>query len=573
MISDGSELLLLVPSLASIVGSLVLPVLGAFPDGCIVFFSGMGPNAQEQLNIGVGALAGSTVLLLTIPWSLCIFGGRVDFDEDTGKPSYKHPKHTTEIKLGNTFVSSCTNSGILLNNTVNVGSYIVMATSLIYLLLQLPGLKYLHSSMDQQADGERIWAIISFIVCVASLVGYLMYQLKLSSLPENPISLAREEYIIESIALGKVTLLGVMAEEFERTNPIKSIGEASRILPSPIDFGSTLDSSELYQAIPLQQPRNVNARQLMRRSSSEKLEILPSNETIERLRRLLKPFFRRYDVDNSGSLSVQELFAVFHDMGEQIPFSEFSTVFESFDEDGSGLIEYEEFVRGTTNYLWRHSHILEQQKQNQSDKTTETDNDEILRVLKTAKEHHIHHEEDEEHEEDELPEDIRSLSPQEQQRRIKWRAFSKMAIGSVVLLIFSEPTIDVISEMGTRTGIGSFYIAFVLAPLISNASELIATYNYACRKTEKSIAISLTALQGAAVMNNTLVLGIFMLLIWTQHLAWEFLSETLTILFVQIAAALLALKRSQTLTDALMYLALYPFALMLKASLEALGWD
>jgi len=63
------------------------------------------------------------------------------------------------------------------------------------------------------------------------------------------------------------------------------------------------------------------------------------------------------------------------------------------------------------------------------------------------------------------------------------------------------------SEIGTRTGIGSFYIAFVLAPLISNASELIATYNYACRKTEKSISISLTALQGAAVMNNTLVLG------------------------------------------------------------------
>ena len=40
--------------------------------------------------------------------------------------------------------------------------------------------------------------------------------------------------------------------------------------------------------------------------------------------------------------------------------------------------------------------------------------------------------------------DIRSLSPQEQQRRIKWRAFSKMVMGSVVLLLFSEPTINVI---------------------------------------------------------------------------------------------------------------------------------
>ncbi|CAM9504609.1 unnamed protein product [Ectocarpus sp. 13 AM-2016] len=68
MISDGSELLLLVPSLAGIVGSVVLPVLGAVPDGAIVLFSGMGDDAQEELSVGVGALAGSTIMLLTVPW-------------------------------------------------------------------------------------------------------------------------------------------------------------------------------------------------------------------------------------------------------------------------------------------------------------------------------------------------------------------------------------------------------------------------------------------------------------------------------------------------------------------------
>ncbi len=33
LISDGSELLLLVPALAGVVGSIVLPILGAVPDG------------------------------------------------------------------------------------------------------------------------------------------------------------------------------------------------------------------------------------------------------------------------------------------------------------------------------------------------------------------------------------------------------------------------------------------------------------------------------------------------------------------------------------------------------------
>lgn len=42
LISDGSELLLLVPSMAGLVGSVVLPVLGAVPDGMMVLFSGLG---------------------------------------------------------------------------------------------------------------------------------------------------------------------------------------------------------------------------------------------------------------------------------------------------------------------------------------------------------------------------------------------------------------------------------------------------------------------------------------------------------------------------------------------------
>ena len=73
MISDGSELLLLVPAVAGLVGSVVLPVLGAVPDGAIVLFSGLGDDAQEQLSVGVGALAGSTIMLLTIPWWGCFF--------------------------------------------------------------------------------------------------------------------------------------------------------------------------------------------------------------------------------------------------------------------------------------------------------------------------------------------------------------------------------------------------------------------------------------------------------------------------------------------------------------------
>lgn len=49
--------------------------------------------------------------------------------------------------------------------------------------------------------------------------------------------------------------------------------------------------------------------------------------------------------------------------------------------------------------------------------------------------------------------------------------------------------------LGERTNISSFYISFVLAPLASNASELIAAFNYSLKKTSRTIVISFAALQ------------------------------------------------------------------------------
>ena len=52
-----------------------------------------------------------------------------------------------------------------------------------------------------------------------------------------------------------------------------------------------------------------------------------------------------------------------------------------------------------------------------------------------------------------------------------------------------------------------FYVAFILAPLASNASECIASYSYATKKTKKTITVSLAALEGAPCMDTTLCLS------------------------------------------------------------------
>ncbi|CAE7665202.1 NCL1 [Symbiodinium sp. CCMP2456] len=166
--------------------------------------------------------------------------------------------------------------------------------------------------------------------------------------------------------------------------------------------------------------------------------------------------------------------------------------------------------------------------------------------------------EGEDDEEEDVPEDLADLEPEEQQKRIKTRAAYQMALGTLLVLVFSDPMVDLLAELGKRLDVSAFYISFVLAPLASNASELVAAYNYAKKRTCKSITTSLSTLEGAAIMNNTFCLGIFLGLVWpcckkaqgmmcafgsmlgaardAAAQAWEFSAETTSILLIEASA-------------------------------------
>jgi hypothetical protein len=110
--------------------------------------------------------------------------------------------------------------------------------------------------------------------------------------------------------------------------------------------------------------------------------------------------------------------------------------------------------------------------------------------------------------------------------------------------------------------------------MASNASELVASYKLAARKTSTAITQSLQTLEGAACMNNTFCLAIFYVLIYYQGLAWKFTAETLTIFFVQILIFGIVIKsNTQTMKDGLIIFLCYPVSLVFVYLLEAMGWD
>jgi len=182
--------------------------------------------------------------------------------------------------------------------------------------------------------------------------------------------------------------------------------------------------------------------------------------------------------------------------------------------------------------------------------------------------------EDGDDEAEEMPDEFKDLKPAEQQKAIIKESFKSMLIGTILVLVFSDPMVDVLAQIGVVTGIPTFYVSFVLAPLASNASELLSSMKLASKKTPSSLTQSLQTLIGAACMNNTFCLGIFLFLIYYQGLAWKFTAETLTIFLVQFLVFLIVIKsKVQTLKTGIFIFSMYPVSLVFVYVLESLGFD
>jgi len=223
-------------------------------------------------------------------------------------------------------------------------------------------------------------------------------------------------------------------------------------------------------------------------------------------------------------------------------------MFEEFDTDKSGSLKFDEVCSFLSTYLQQ---VLKDPPHHE-DKTVPA------------------YEEDEE--EEEMPEDLHDLSPEQQRRRVLFRSIWMMGLGTALVLIFSDPMVDVLSQWGEHTGIPAFYISFVLAPLASNASELLSAYTYAAKKSSKSITTALSTLMGAAIMNNTFCLAIFFALIYCKKLAWKFSAETIAIILIQWVIGLLTIvKKVQSKLDAVLIILCYPGCLLIVWALENLA--
>lgn len=518
MIATGSELLLLIEEMRDVVGSVVLPILGAVPDGAIVLFSGMGPNAQEEVAIGVGALAGSTIMLLTIPWFLSILAGRVNIRLD-GEVMYRHKPR---LWPANNF--SLLRTGVAPKGMVRTSGVYMLITSLSYVFIQFlafgAGTPFValqtKTATMAAAASEHYGAAFVLALCVFFFGYYIFSQFNGS--PE------------------KADNLEAMLEELIKSR----VADKSLSLSAAFNELWTLSVEEATETSGL-----VDMKK-------------------KRLNNVLRYFFSEFDSDKNGHIDDNELSRLMTDLGERLTESELQDLHNEIDADRSGTVSLEEFSLAIPKFIRMRAAQgaspggLAVARPNGASAVEEGGVSPEPEILDA------HEDSDEE----EVPEDLKHDDPKTERRRILMSSFRQMAFGTLLVLIFSDPMVGVMSDMGRRLDISAFYISFVLAPLASNASEVIAAYKYAMKKTRRTVTISLSTLLGAAILNNTFVLAIFMLLIVVKGLAWQFTAETVAILLVELVMGWMSQRRTQTLADGFLVLSLFPLSIFLVAFLE-----
>jgi len=514
LISEGSDLLLLIPSISDLVGSVILPLLGAVPDGAIMFFSGLGDisEAQETLSVGVGAIAGSTIMLLTVPLFLSILAGRVNLGPSGDALYFSKPK----LKPDATNVESLMSSGVSISNIVKQNSVVMIISTIPYILVQTPAIYYAERT-DNIVEAQRPYVLWGFVICIIGFVSYIVFQFKTAH--EERCKLKKFAVMSKLVDKGKVSLEATLytGKQAANTSGESNINENTLLVEQRKAFNNRSDRDY------------VNSY----------------------LRRTLLPTFKKCDKNGDGTLDFDEVTFMFRTLKMDLSKEEAVSVFKLIDEDNSGALSFDEIVKCASIFIQdSHTRTGSQNKDSPEENT------------------------DVEEETEDIPEDISNLPPDQQQAAILKKALINLGIGALLILIFSDPMVDIFQEVAVRANIPPFYVSFALAPLAANASEVLASYYFARKKTSKSITVSLSNLIGAASMNNTFCLSILLGLIYFRGLAWQYTAETLAIIFVQCVAFYLTTKKSLTLLDGIMMLSLFPLSLAFVYVLEnILGLD
>ncbi|XP_073280194.1 sodium/calcium exchanger NCL2-like [Primulina huaijiensis] len=599
-------------------GASVFQIIGSLPEALILLASGLSSSqeqTEEYVSTGVGLLAGSTILLLTLIWGTCITVSRQSFQEHLESHARDSKYYNPIEKL---FISQWPGYGVITDLGTCFTARIMLLSLIPLVMILIP------TAFHLPFHGQQVFVIVTLVVTLLFLFSFFFYQFFQPWIQSRRLLYIKHEHLVLDIikhmqrrTTGKiltdngspnVTTIRRLFEDRDQDgdktisfNELKEFMQEIKFRRVLSDKNNTtleimqefdIDSdqkitmnefvkgmtkwlhtakdtiSEKYHSVDSAKnfyniikpwvQKKCEEREMMENLIPDILEQLQSSAygsllaedgspDIVAIRRL----FKNVDLDQSNSISYTELKKLVANIQSGILLGDdadivVSKIMEELDINGDQSVSEEEFVKGVSKWLNPTKDEIPKPKKSEDDNYQKTW--ELTDKL--------------------IDDKLVDNSP------LAWmKAISLLVLGIVILGVLAEPLVQSVRSFSKATNLPSFYVAFVLIPLASNARLAVSAIKEARKKKLQTTSLTLSEIYSTVFMNNILGLAVLLSLIYFRGVAWKFSAEILTVLFVSLIIGCLSSVSTifPVWTSVLAYL-LYPLSLVLVYTLGDFDW-
>ncbi|XP_045801277.1 sodium/calcium exchanger NCL-like [Trifolium pratense] len=561
-------------------GASAFDILGALPESLILLVTGLSSDkesAQEYASTGVGLLAGSSILLLTVVWGTCVIVGKQSLKNDSiSVTSYSSTERIKQSLIG---------YGITMDVDTRKMARNMVFSIIPLLIMQFPTLFHFSTTL------RSVTLMISLIIAVTFLISYFIYQIFKPQIEKTRLEYIKHDDLILRIfqRVEKQTLQKILAEdgtpnvtaisglysEFsQRGEKHLSALEVKELLLGNNLTGTNIREDQINDMLKafdkngdqiitkeefvsglteyINQTKHALDRKYLpkesmnkmyqtfikpwiehtRKERALKLQLISGvldhaqNDMVGRLLKddgtpdkdAIKRLFGEVDSDGSNNVSRSELEKIVKEthFGRGVDSDEAVTkLLHDLDVNKDDEISENEFVDGFTKWLNSNSNQAASSKSSS-------------------------------HEPHQTWEEVEKVMEGNQTKGVSaWlEALAYVFLGIIMLSLLAEPLIHSVQNFSEAAGISSFFISFIIVPLATNFREATSAIKEASHKKSSNTSHTMYEIYGAVFMNNILGFVVISSLIYMRDITWEFSADVLVVAIVCIVMGLTASFRS-----------------------------
>ncbi|XP_073287245.1 sodium/calcium exchanger NCL2-like [Primulina huaijiensis] len=600
-----------------IFGASAFQVIGSLPEALILLASGLLSSeelAEEYVFTGVGLLAGSTILLLTVIWGTCIILGSQNFrDPSHFNPSDKRSHSSLERFL----MSKWPGYGVVTDMGTSVTARILLISVIPSMIILIPEI------FGLSLAGERVVVIITLFVSITFLLSYFFYQFFQPWIQRRRLLYVKHEYLVIDILkrVQSETMGNLLTENGSpNISTIRSIfKERDRDGDSLISFSELKEFLKDIKFRNFQSDQDIIVADIMKDFDADSDQKITMDEFVHGMMKWLDDTKETMNKRYHSVKSLKDLYKVLKpwiakkreerdmmnrlipDILENLQSSIYGNLlaedgtpdvpaikrlFKKIDLDKDDCISYDELKQLMTNMkfgmITYDADIAASKIMEELDASGDhlIDEEEFVmglsRWLNTTYNPKLDSEKTEEdyyqktwEQTDKLIDDkFVDKSP------LAWmKAIGLLVLGIVVLGLLAEPLVHSVRAFSKAANLPSFFIAFIFIPLASNARLAVSAITEARRKKLHTTSLALSEIYGTVFMNNILGLAVLLSLIYYRGMSWNFSAEVFMVLVVSaIIGCLSSLSTVFPVWVALLAYLLYPLSSVLVYVLGDSSW-